>query len=230
MWGVVRQQLLVDDAIPYTSHNSSACLVIEASRNGSLLNELTARAATHLERHAAAGSDPGVCVAARGRPGIGRPDGVRPGMYAQRGDPGRRSAGVSGNSFIRAWGLKRRDHRRCGRRRVDRCRLVRPIHRVRPAAPTAFRAARGRIGSARHPGHVHGPGCLRAKARRSRVDQKLGAAAPDGRPAGSDRRPTGARASGKPWAAAGAGKKAVIRPPISDDGTPPATQRFAVLR
>lgn len=70
MWGVVRQQLLVDDAIPYTSHNSSACLIIEASRNGSLLPELAARAATHLERHAATGSDPGVCVAAEGAPGL----------------------------------------------------------------------------------------------------------------------------------------------------------------
>ena len=29
VWGVVRQQLLVDPAIPYTSHNSSACVVID---------------------------------------------------------------------------------------------------------------------------------------------------------------------------------------------------------
>ncbi len=70
MWGVVRQQLLVDDAIPYTSHNSSACLVIETSRNGSLLNELADRAAAHLVRHAATGSDPGLCVADEGTPGL----------------------------------------------------------------------------------------------------------------------------------------------------------------
>ena len=70
VWGVVRQQLLVDDAIPYTSHNSSACLIIEASRNGSLLHELVDRAAAHIERHAAGGSDPGVCVAAEGSPGF----------------------------------------------------------------------------------------------------------------------------------------------------------------
>ena len=70
MWGVVRQQLLVDDAIPYTSHNSSACLIIEASRNGSLLHELADRAAAHLGRHAADGSDPGVCVATEGSPGF----------------------------------------------------------------------------------------------------------------------------------------------------------------
>ena len=30
LWGVVRQQLLLDPAIPYTSHNSSACAVVEA--------------------------------------------------------------------------------------------------------------------------------------------------------------------------------------------------------
>ena len=32
MWGVIRQQLLVDPAFPYTSHNSSACMVVEAPR------------------------------------------------------------------------------------------------------------------------------------------------------------------------------------------------------
>jgi hypothetical protein len=70
LWGVVRQQLLVDDAIPYTSHNSSACLIVESSRNGDLLHELTDRAVKHLERHAVAGSDPGLCVAAEGAPGL----------------------------------------------------------------------------------------------------------------------------------------------------------------
>jgi len=70
LWGVVRQQLLVDAAIPYTSHNSSACLIIEASRNGDLIRELRDRAEQHLERHAVAGSDPGLCLAAEGSPGL----------------------------------------------------------------------------------------------------------------------------------------------------------------
>jgi hypothetical protein len=70
LWGVVRQQLLVDDAIPYTSHNSSACLIIEASGNGRLLPDLAERAAAHLSRHAAVGSDPGVCLAAEDAPGL----------------------------------------------------------------------------------------------------------------------------------------------------------------
>lgn len=36
LWGVVRQQLLVDDAIPYTSHNSSACAVVDCPEEGFL--------------------------------------------------------------------------------------------------------------------------------------------------------------------------------------------------
>jgi len=70
LWGVVRQQLLVDDAIPYTSHNSAACLVIEASRNGDPVRELRDRAEQHLERHAAGGSDPGLCLAVDGAPAL----------------------------------------------------------------------------------------------------------------------------------------------------------------
>ena len=29
LWGVVRQQLLLDDSISYTTHNSSACAIVE---------------------------------------------------------------------------------------------------------------------------------------------------------------------------------------------------------
>lgn len=63
--GVVRQQLLVCDEIPYTSHNSAACMIVEAAEeaggNG-LLKELTELASSHLIRHSAEGSDPGLCV------------------------------------------------------------------------------------------------------------------------------------------------------------------------
>ncbi|HQG30904.1 MAG TPA: hypothetical protein PLA83_03165 [Deltaproteobacteria bacterium] len=61
LWGVVRQQLLIDDRIPYTSHNSSACAVIEAP-DESALGCLTESAAAHIEKHAVPGSDPGLCV------------------------------------------------------------------------------------------------------------------------------------------------------------------------
>ena len=69
LWAVVRQQLLVDPAIPYTSHNSSACAVIDAPE-AALAAEIARRAALHVEKHAVDGSDPGVCVAAEGDPAI----------------------------------------------------------------------------------------------------------------------------------------------------------------
>jgi len=61
MEGVVRQQLLIDDKIPYTSHNSSACVIVRAP-DASLVEALTARAIAHVRRHALEGSDPGLCV------------------------------------------------------------------------------------------------------------------------------------------------------------------------
>lgn len=69
MWGVVRQQLLVHPDIPYTSHNSSACVVIDAP-DASVVPELIERGVAHLERHALDGSDPGLCVAAEDSPAI----------------------------------------------------------------------------------------------------------------------------------------------------------------
>jgi hypothetical protein len=60
--GVVRQQLLVDDRIPYTSHNSSACLIVEAPEI-SLLETLRERAIRHIEKESLTGSDPGLCIA-----------------------------------------------------------------------------------------------------------------------------------------------------------------------
>ena len=65
LWGVVRQQLLLHDDIPYTSHNSSACVVVDAPDDG-LKGELTRLAVAHVERHSLVGSDPGVCVASNG--------------------------------------------------------------------------------------------------------------------------------------------------------------------
>jgi len=62
LWGVVRQQLLVDDRIPYTSHNSSACAVI-LLRESSQAEELLERAISHIEKESAPGSDPGLCFA-----------------------------------------------------------------------------------------------------------------------------------------------------------------------
>lgn len=60
--GVVRQQLLVDDRIPYTSHNSSACLIVEVPDIASV-DTLRERAVRHLEKESLPGSDPGLCIA-----------------------------------------------------------------------------------------------------------------------------------------------------------------------
>lgn len=62
LWGVVRQQLLVHDDIPYTSHNSSACAVVEVPNAVDVLDDLIRRATEHIERYSLEGSDPGLCV------------------------------------------------------------------------------------------------------------------------------------------------------------------------
>jgi len=69
LWGVVRQQLLVDERIPYTSHNSSACAVIDLS-DPAMGKALLPLAVDHIESQAAEGSDPGLCVAREGDPAL----------------------------------------------------------------------------------------------------------------------------------------------------------------
>jgi len=59
--GVVRQQLFVCDEIPFTSHNSSACLIAEIPEPD-FLDEIIARATKHLADYAVYGSDPGLCA------------------------------------------------------------------------------------------------------------------------------------------------------------------------
>ncbi len=71
LWAVVRQQLLVHPDIPYTSHNSSACVVVETS-DVTLVPELIERAASHVEQHMLPGSNPGVCVVAEGNRALPR--------------------------------------------------------------------------------------------------------------------------------------------------------------
>jgi len=61
LWGVVRQQLIVDPRVPYTSHNSSACAVIDVE-DTSILPALAELGAAHILEHFIDGSDPGLCV------------------------------------------------------------------------------------------------------------------------------------------------------------------------
>lgn len=60
--GVTRHQLLVDERIRYTSHNSSACLLMEARPKA--LAGVAALCREFLLRESAPGSDAGLCVAA----------------------------------------------------------------------------------------------------------------------------------------------------------------------
>jgi len=71
LWGVVRQQLLLDDSIAYTSHNSSACAVLEAP-DASYMDKLITRAIEHVRRHFIPGSDPGLCVVGDDHPALAR--------------------------------------------------------------------------------------------------------------------------------------------------------------
>ncbi len=69
LWAVVRQQLLVHEDIPYTSHNSSACVVMDAP-DGYPSDRIIDRAVRHLQAHYLEGSDPGICMACEGDPGL----------------------------------------------------------------------------------------------------------------------------------------------------------------
>ena len=55
---IVRYQLFIDDAIPYTSHNSSMCCAFETDDR----DALTAFCGEYLRLNAADGSDPGLCI------------------------------------------------------------------------------------------------------------------------------------------------------------------------
>lgn len=58
--GITRHQLLVDPRIPYTSHNSSACLVVETE----LPQDVWSASRQFLLLTSADGSDVGLCMAA----------------------------------------------------------------------------------------------------------------------------------------------------------------------
>ncbi|WP_049986706.1 hypothetical protein [Halobellus rufus] len=62
--GCVRQQLLIDPRVPYTTHNSSATLLCEAPPTMDR-REVVEPAIDFLEANAADGSDPGLCVGRR---------------------------------------------------------------------------------------------------------------------------------------------------------------------
>ncbi|MEN6330938.1 MAG: hypothetical protein ABFD57_03000 [Smithella sp.] len=69
VWGVIRQQLLVDPAIPYTSHNSSACVVVDCP-DRSYIEVLKSAAISHIEAMSLLGSDPGLCLVSEEDPDL----------------------------------------------------------------------------------------------------------------------------------------------------------------
>ncbi len=59
--GITRHQLLVSPEIPYTSHNSSACISVEADPSNE--SELWSVCCEFLLAESASGSDAGLCIA-----------------------------------------------------------------------------------------------------------------------------------------------------------------------
>lgn len=59
-WENTRHQFLVHPAIPYTSHNSSACI---AALAGATLDEIAAAARAFVLAHEHEGANPGLCIA-----------------------------------------------------------------------------------------------------------------------------------------------------------------------
>lgn len=62
--GVTRHQLLVDPAIPYTSHNSAACIELSAAH--ATLDRLVPLCRNFLRDDSAPGSDAGLCITEAG--------------------------------------------------------------------------------------------------------------------------------------------------------------------
>lgn len=70
--GVVRHQLLVDPRIPYTSHNSPACLILETdAQTDDIAQDVFDAAGGYVAQRSACGSDPGVCLGASQRVAAG---------------------------------------------------------------------------------------------------------------------------------------------------------------
>ncbi len=67
VFGITRHQLFVSPLIPYTSHNSSACMAVAVESSG--LDDLTEFCCDYLLRECAEGSDAGLCIAPAGEVG-----------------------------------------------------------------------------------------------------------------------------------------------------------------
>jgi hypothetical protein len=62
--GITRHQLLVDDRIPYTSHNSSLCIGLKTNKQ---INDFYQPSAEFMKANFREGADPGLCICHRDR-------------------------------------------------------------------------------------------------------------------------------------------------------------------
>lgn len=65
LWGVVRQQLLLDERIPFTTRNSSACAIVELI-DKARKKELLSLVLDYIKRESHEKSDPGLCFVSEG--------------------------------------------------------------------------------------------------------------------------------------------------------------------
>ena len=112
LWGVVRQQLLLDNSIPYTTHNSSACAIVDCP-NSLLMDDLISKAVHHIERHFIHGSDPGLCVASEDNPGLLRLIDFGRACTSRVATQKEALEAAFGFPSFWAWRLERWYHRRC---------------------------------------------------------------------------------------------------------------------
>jgi hypothetical protein len=69
LYGAVRQQLPVIEGIPFTSHNSAACLILD-NVLPEQIQQVIDHAAAHIHEYFVDGSDPGLCVVPMDQGGI----------------------------------------------------------------------------------------------------------------------------------------------------------------
>ena len=68
MLGVIRQQLPKVEGIPFTSNNSSACVIVDSEQD--ITGELIRLATDHIQELYIQGSDPGLCVVTDENPSV----------------------------------------------------------------------------------------------------------------------------------------------------------------
>ena len=139
--GITRHQLLVDPQIPYTSHNSSACLSVETEN----VEDVWEACREYLLRESAIGSDVGLCLCRlESVPGQVMEFGRRAKIEVLTMREAEQTASDSGIRLAGLTGTGGRRHRSAGRHRLA-------SRRGRWTLPLAAGAARTKRGLSRLP-------------------------------------------------------------------------------